>query len=396
MTHVNGPVGPQGPNYVQQAEVINNNNYYMPVPDSHYQDRVSFTGAGKLYTPQEVAQLTMQSYVCGMRDGMALYGAYNNQAMVAAGYPPQYYGTQEQQLQQLFNDCDMIVNSLYNQPPMQQSSGYDPLAEVRSMSAMVNAAIRDAMTPMPSFTGDQQITDQQNVGQQGVEQQSEINKDKIIMAAHGLHAAMDGWFHTDEEGINNILASLTPEERAELELVYAQLYGNGDPEALRSDLRSELSGDEEKTSLAFLDEGAAFNPLTAAAAMHEALNGPGTEDETVQAIFDNATPEQLKQMEEAYDQLYGDGKAGTMKEDIKDDFGFWDKFGSFGSGAAKGAAVAAGTTWAINAIPFFGQIGYGVSCAVGGLIGGVVGLFSDDSSDKKAEYVTKLDYARRS
>ncbi|MEW5820438.1 MAG: hypothetical protein AB1782_09635 [Cyanobacteriota bacterium] len=421
MTQVNGPSGPQGVNYVQQAEVINNNNYLMRVPDSHYQDRVTFTANREVFTPQQVFNLMGEAFVMGYQQGniMRNNGDYRGGS---------YYGgpTQSEQLEQTFAYADMLLASMYAQ-------SNDPLADLRGTGTMVSSAIRDAMAPMPNqaqpqatnANQQQQLLDQlvayrqqlqaemQRVdqlieklsqgqpidnnaatdgatgtpGTNAAQPQQQVDMDKVNMAAERIHYATEKQWGTDEDGIRNALTSLNPQERAALELVYAEKYGNGNTEHLRDVLRGELSGDDESEIIGYLDSAAHLNPYTAAIALREAVEGMGTEDETIETIFKNASPEQLAAIEKAYAELY-DG--ASLKDDIADDYGAWDTLGSVGTGAAAGAATAAGATAIFNAIPVVGTIAYGVSCTVGAIVGGIMGLFSDDSSDKKTAYLSKL------
>ena len=424
MKHVQGPNGPYGLNNVQKAETINNTYFLGRVPEDHYTDRLTLSSNQAVYTQAEVAQIMMQSYVCGARDALTGYN--------------QNYLTQDEQLQCLFNDCERIVDSLYSQ------SSNDPLGDVRGLGAMTAQAIREAKSTMngnfatsdsttnntasnssssslqnqlaylqelqnmnalleqkiaqlqeeiqgqvnsgdPSFTGNSENS-------YPVSKNYEVNEEKIQMAARSLHAAMDGAFHTDEKAINETLSSLNPTERAAVEVIYGQMYGDGDPEALRSDLRSELSFGEEDEAIGYLDAAAHFNPISAAAALHEAMDGLGTDDDTVKAIFQNATPEQLKHIEAVYDELYGG--EGALKNDIKGDYSqLWD---GAAAGAAKGAAAFGTGAAIVNAVPGLGQIAYGAAIGVGSILGGIWGMFSDPSGNERNEYVNKLNVAKYS
>lgn len=356
--NVQGPNGPIGPQYVQTANTINNNNtYYMPVPDSHYQDRVAFSGAGA--GNPTVTHIIQHSVHQGACDLQAFLGG------------PDYYGlTQSQQLDATFAHCDRIINSLYAQPQSQVTTiiqYQDPLADLRAMESMVQQAIYDAMQPVQ----------QQPVQQQPVEQapqQPQLNTEKVKMAASALHQAMDGWFNADADAMREVLQNLTPEERAAVELAYAEMYGHGDPEALRDDIRSNFSSSEDEL-LGYLNSSAHFNPLTAAAALHEAMDGLGTDEKAVRQIFANASPEQLAEIESVYNQLYG-----NLQEDLEGDFGFWD-------GAGPGL-VAAGAAACV--IPGVGWIAGGLMMAGGLLLGGAV----DPSKSERNTYMQKLQQAR--
>ena len=317
MTNVNGPNGVQGNTYTQTAQVINNNQYFLPVPDSHYQDRVSFEGSAAKPTVTAIIQNGVHSSA--------------NDIQVMLGGESYSQLTQSQQLQQTFNTCDQIINALYgansnarttiiinqNQQASinQNQQANDPLAELRGMSQMVSAAIRDAQAAM-----------QQQNAAKPEDKKPEVNKEKIEMAAMSLHNAMKGW-GTDEEAIMDTLNALTPEEKAHLEMVYAEKYGHGDPAALRDDLKSELSFGEEKEAIRTLNQGSHKNALVAANALHQAMDGCGTDEETVQTVMSNLTADELSEVQDVYQQLYGT----SLKEDIEGDFSaFSDGFLPFG------------------------------------------------------------------
>lgn len=357
--NVQGPNGPVGPQYVQTANTITNNNtYYMPVPDSHYQDSVSFTGAQR-GTPT-VTHIIQHSAHQGACDLQAFLGG------------PSYSGlTQTEQLDATFAQCDRIINSLYAQPQPQVTTivtYQDPYPELRGIEALVQQAISEAMMP---------IEGQPVQGNQGVQQapaEPELNAEKVRMAATAMHQAMDGWFHADEDAMREILQNLTPEERAAAELAYAEMYGQGDPEALRDDIKSNFSWSENEL-MGYINASAHNNPLTAAAALHEAMDGLGTDEDTVRQIFANSTPEQLAEIEQVYNQLYG-----NLQEDIESDFGFWD-------GGAPGL-VAAGAAACV--IPGVGWIAGGLMMAAGLVIGGA----TDPSGGERNTYLQKLQQAR--
>lgn len=354
MTNVNGPIGAQGTTYTQTAQTINNNQYFLPVPDSHYQDQVSFSGNAARPTVTTIIQNGTHATA---NDLQALIGGESYSQL-----------SQSAQLQATFNQCDQIISALYGANPGGQTTiiinqpANDPLAELRGMSQMVSAAIRDAMAAI-----------EQPVESEA--QKPEVNKEKIEMAAMALHNAMDGW-GTDEKAIMDTLGALTPEEKAHLEMIYAEKYGYGDPGALRNDLRCELSLGEEAAAIRSLNEGSHKNALVSAMALHEAMDGPGTDEETVQTIMSNLSAEELKEVQSVYSQLYG----SSLREDIKGDFSaFWDD----GMPAAGGAILAA------YMIPGVGPIA-GTFMALGAL---GLGMFTDSGESTRNAMMSKLNAA---
>jgi hypothetical protein len=374
--NIQGPVGPQGPNYNQQAQVINNN-YYYPVQGSHYQDSYQFQG-GQYYPPTFTGQLQYGSH-CGGCHAQAYIGG------------PSYHGlTPTQELQVLFGQCDMIFNHLYNQPPRYNSAIImynDPLADLRGMEAMVYQAIRECNQPSQvEQSGQKDWTD--------VDEQTAL---KVQRCATAMHNAIKG-LGTDEDTIRQILEGLTPEERGYLEIAYANMYGYGDPESLREDLRGDLSwasrGITERQALNLLNEGAHKHPVVAAIALHDAMDGSGTDEETVKQIFENASPEEIAKIEQAYAELYGDGKLDKLRDDIRSDFGFWD---NLGGGVVKGGAGGAAIGATIGAIAGLGglsvpfaAIGAVIGGGIGSLVGGITSIFSDPAKKDRQPLLEKL------
>jgi annexin-like protein len=124
-----------------------------------------------------------------------------------------------------------------------------------------------------------------------------------------LHRAVDQW-GTDEGLIYRSLANLTPLEVAILRKVYS-VRGWGD---LDAELRDELSGAELQRAQRLM----ASEPRAAdAAALREAIEGAGTDEATIMSVLRNKTPEERKQIIDAYKAMYGD----DLQADLKDDLG---------------------------------------------------------------------------
>lgn len=373
--NVQGPNGPVGPNYIQSGQVINNNNYYYMVPQGIQQDCVSFSGGQALQqTPGNMVMCSPHiaaSYIQGYMDGQA-------------GRP--LYPSQECQM--IFNQCDQIFNALYSTPPggqtiiIYQNGAPNSQSSVSSQMQGINDLVASALQDVRSSGASS--TNSTN--------ESNINEDKIESCAAALHNAMGGVFDgTDEATIFQILDNLSPEERAALEIKYAEMYGHGDPEHLREELKRELSGSEERRALDSLNQGAKTSPLVAAIALHDAMDGWGTDEETVNQIMKGLSPEELRAVEKVYGEMYGEGNRAKLREDIKSDFGSADGFWpNAAKGAATGAAIGAGLTWWLG--PGAG-IGAAVGGAIGGLVGGIAGLFSDPSKKDREEHLWQINNA---
>jgi hypothetical protein len=376
--NIQGPIGPQGPNYSQQAQVINNNNYYYSVPQSHYQDSVSFQGAAR---PPQGAIAIIQN---GAHTGAC-------QAQVYAG-GPNYQGLlPSQECDLLFQQCDAMIASWYNQPQGSRTTMVmynDPLADLRGMEAMVMQAIRECNQPQQQ---------QQTEGKKDWTDVDEQTALKVQRCATAINDAVSG-LGTDEATIKQVLEGLTPEERGYLEIAYANMYGYGDPDALRDDLKGDLSwassGINQREALNLLNEGAHKHPVAAAIALHDAMDDWGTDEETVKQILSNASPEEAAEIEAAYAELYGNGNAQKLRDDIRSDFGLadsvWDSTWKGGaSGAAVGASIGAVLGLGGLSVPF-AAIGGVVGGAVGSIVGGITGLFRDSSGDERQEHLNKL------
>ena len=124
-----------------------------------------------------------------------------------------------------------------------------------------------------------------------------------------LHRAVDQW-GTDEPAIYRALANLSPLEVAILRKVYS-VRGWGD---LDAELRDELSGNELQRAQRLM----ASEPRAAdAAALREAIEGAGTDEATIMSVLRNKSPEERRQIVEAYNAMYG----ASLEADLQDDLG---------------------------------------------------------------------------
>lgn len=365
--------------YFPQTGNIVNNNYYYNIPADYYQDRLNLSS--------QSGQVSFQ----GMAQNYVNQGGCYAQTLIGG---QSYAGmTPSDQLQLLFLQTSAMMNAmLYGQGSMGNPMGgfygqNDPLADVRGLQALTNQTIANAFAPIQ---GDQAFQGNQAQGTEQANQATATEKGgisaakaaKIEKAADIIFEAIDG-LGTDEATIFQILEGFSPEDRAYLEIAYANKHGNGNPEALREDLKGDLSGSNERKALDLLNEGAHKTPIAASIALHNAINGVGTDEKTVKTIFENASPEEIAEVEKTYDEMYGDGKTAQLRKDIKGDYSqFWD---GLGAGAAKG--YGAGTV--LGMIPGLNFI----TGSMGATIGGILGLASDPSGKERNAYIGKLNQA---
>lgn len=141
---------------------------------------------------------------------------------------------------------------------------------------------------------------------------------KSQVASGALHEAIDG-AGTDKNTVFEILENLTPEERAATEREYATKFGNGDLSKLRKDLRDDLSGDDEKRAFKALNSGInKVDVAVSANALKEAMEGSGTDKNTVHQIMDVASASDLRSIENLFDK--SENNSGALRNSIRDDF----------------------------------------------------------------------------
>ena len=190
-----------------------------------------------------------------------------------------------------------------------------------------------------------------------------------------LHDAMAG-FGTDEAALFAALKGKSTTQLTEMKAAYKSRYGKD----LESALRSDLSGGEEDAALAILarqdpetdcsDGGTAVeidaDLKTAAAGLHDAVDGAGTDDPAVFALLENRSPAELTELKLLYAEEYGT----TLESDLRGDL----------SGAAEREAIALLDSNRADAV--FAGIQRGI------------GVFSDDE-DKIIATLSKMDEETR-
>jgi hypothetical protein len=124
-----------------------------------------------------------------------------------------------------------------------------------------------------------------------------LRGDRMLETATALHRAMDG-AGTDEEAIVEALSSLKPEEHEKVAQAYQKAYGV----AFDAALARELSGDD-LTRVRALRMGQ--SSTAAAAELHKAMAGVGTDEAAVLGVMKRHSPEHMKAIAGEYQRLYG-------------------------------------------------------------------------------------------
>nr|XP_020734672.1 annexin A13 [Odocoileus virginianus texanus] len=123
---------------------------------------------------------------------------------------------------------------------------------------------------------------------------------------------------TDEAAIIEILSSRTSNERQQIKQKYKTAYGKD----LEEVLKSELSGNFEKTALALLDRPEEY----AARQLQKAMKGMGTDEAVLIEVLCTRTNKEIIAIKEAYQRLFDK----SLESDVKGDT----------SGSLKGILVS--------------------------------------------------------
>ncbi|XKL63636.1 hypothetical protein PGB90_006000 [Kerria lacca] len=118
-----------------------------------------------------------------------------------------------------------------------------------------------------------------------------------------LRKAMKG-FGTDENAIINVLTKRSNRQRSEIAIHFKSMYGKD----LISDLKSELSGKFEELIIAMMIP----LPEYLASEIHHAIEGFGTNEETLVEILCTASNSEINTIKEAYQRFYGN----SMERDL--------------------------------------------------------------------------------
>ncbi len=136
------------------------------------------------------------------------------------------------------------------------------------------------------------------------------NKVSIEGRGRQFHASVDQW-GTDEDKLYAALTGLTPLQRHALDLWYQQVHGS----TIDAELKDELDDAELDRAQALM----AGNELLAdAAAIRDAIEGPGTDEEEIYRALRNKTAEQRAKLEELYLSTYKVTLEADLASDLSD------------------------------------------------------------------------------
>lgn len=135
--------------------------------------------------------------------------------------------------------------------------------------------------------------------------------------ASKLFHAMDQW-GTEEKDIFAALSNLTPLQAKAVRACYATLYSpRRGGRSLDADLAYEMDDEELDRAKAQLEGNQA---LADAAALAEAMDGPGTDEPEIMAVLRNKTPEQQAAIKAEYKRQYGRDLDADLKSELDDGF----------------------------------------------------------------------------
>ncbi|XP_023574592.1 annexin A13 [Octodon degus] len=129
--------------------------------------------------------------------------------------------------------------------------------------------------------------------------------------AKKLYKACKG-IGTDEAAIIEILASRTSDERQQIKQKYKTKYGKD----LEEVLKSELSGNFEKTALALLDRPSEY----AARQLQKAMKGLGTDEAVLIEVLCTRSNKEISAIKEAYQRLFDKSLESDVKGDTSGTF----------------------------------------------------------------------------
>ncbi|XP_063087205.1 annexin A13 [Cavia porcellus] len=124
--------------------------------------------------------------------------------------------------------------------------------------------------------------------------------------AKKLHKACKG-IGTDEAAIIEILSSRTSDERQQIKQKYKTKYGKN----LEEVLKSELSGNFEKTALALLDRPSEY----AARQLQKAMKGLGTDEAVLIEVLCTRNNKEISAIKEDYQRLFDKSLESEVKGD---------------------------------------------------------------------------------
>jgi annexin A7/11 len=148
------------------------------------------------------------------------------------------------------------------------------------------------------------------------------DRNAATRTAMALREAMEG-VGTDEDALIRNLRGKSNAEIQEIKSAYQQMYG----ESLEERVRSETGGDFRNVLMGMLSgtrsEAPRADPVAAtrdAAALREAMEGWGTDEDALSRVLTQRSPVQIKAIAEAYQQMYGESLRGRVESETSGDF----------------------------------------------------------------------------
>jgi hypothetical protein len=148
------------------------------------------------------------------------------------------------------------------------------------------------------------------------------DRNAATRAATAMREAMEG-VGTDEEALIRQLRGKTNAEIAEIKAAYQEMYG----ESLEERVKSETSGDFRTAILGMLSGTRVETPVVDqaaatrdAVALREAMQGWGTDEDTLTRILSNRSPAQIQAIAQAYQQMYGEGLRQRVSDETSGDY----------------------------------------------------------------------------
>ena len=218
--------------------------------------------------------------------------------------PPQYGQNQQPGYSQ---------NQYPNQPPM-QSYGQNPNQPQNNPQQPYDQNLNRQQT-QPQQPLNQQNTLNNNMNNQPINQQIQpqvppIDQSKIDADAAALRKAMKG-LGTDEKAIIKIIAHRTNRERLAMIDSFKRQFNRD----LIKDLKSELSGNFEKATLALFQDPITYDCWS----LKKAMKGLGTNEDTLIEILATRPNYYINEIKKKYQIMHGKSLAEDLSSDLSGD-----------------------------------------------------------------------------
>lgn len=298
---------------INSIKPINNNQSYSTSNKQDVnQETPSYSFGSVFSNPTRVPQAVYASESCPVADftaglnGLNFGSVFNNNTF--NGYNTPYNNSYDGYNNGGMNDS---LNS-YGSPYMY---GIDPM-DMAAMRSQQKEIINNYSRPSTEVTEVGADLGKINALLSGRTRESE----KIHLITAELKAALA---EGDEDHTEMLLKGLSPHQIAAVEILYGQ---DGDPTQLRKDIRDNfenffnVTDASEKEMFNILNKAAMVSPYNASLALKEAMDGAGTDENTVKTVINGSSKEFLYEANKQYAQIFGT----TIASDVKNDFNwFW-------------------------------------------------------------------------